>query len=403
MSFSSGNAVSAGGHNLTPSAVKLILFALTVGGFGIGTGEFAIMGLMPFVASDLQVTEPQVGHLISAYALGVVVGAPMLAFIGARFQRRTLLLLLMGCFAFGNFASALTSDYNTLMIFRFIAGLPHGAYFGVASLVAASLVSPDQRAKAVAMVVVGLTVAMLIGNPLASWVGQTLDWRVAFAFVGAVAVLTVVLTLMFLPGNPNEPRGNPIAELKDFNNANVWLALLIGSIGFSGMFCVASYVAPTLQEVTAADKSWIPLAMAAFGLGAIIGNYVGGWLFDKLQFRAVGILLLWSAVVLFLYPLATASITSIMISCVTIGTMVSLSAPLQTHLMDIAGEAQTLAAASNQSAFNVANALGPWLGGLAISAGLGWQSTGYIGTATAVAAIVVFWIADRNLTREVNA
>ncbi len=388
---------------LSPLAVGLILLALTMGGFGIGTGEFATMGLMPFMASDLGVSEPMVGHLISAYALGVVVGAPLVAFMGARFKRRTLLLILMLCFAAGNTASALAGDYQTLMIFRFIAGLPHGAYFGVASLVAASLVGPEKRAKAVASVLTGLTVAMLIGNPLSSWVGQVMSWRLAFGFVAAIAILTVVMIFVFLPPNPTEKRSNPAKEMHDFNRTNVWLSLLIGSIGFSGMFCVFSYIAPTLQYVTQAQDGWIPVAMAAFGLGGIVGNQAGGWLFDKLGFKAVGWILLWSALVLLVFPFTAQSLPAVLASCVVIGTMVSLSAPLQTHLMDIAGEAQTLAAASNQSAFNVANAIGPWFGGMAISAGLGWTSTGYIGAATAVVALAVFWYADRHLHKEAVA
>ena len=386
------NHVNATGKpTLSARAILLIELALAMGGFAIGTGEFAIMGLMPNVAQGLGISEPQVGHVISAYALGVVVGAPLLAILGSRMFRRHLLLLLMTFFALGNFASAMAADYYMLMVFRFIAGLPHGAYFGVAMLVAASMVAPDQRAKAVSRVLAGLTIAMLIGNPTATWLGQWLSWRWAFGLVGLIALLTVLLVAIFLPLDRSEPRNNPMLELRDFNRKPVWLALAISSIGFAGMFCVFSYLAPTLLEVTGVGEHWIPVGLAALGLGGIVGNIFGGWLFDKLGFKAIAWLLLWSIVVLLVFPLAAHSLWTILPAAFAVGTMVSLGPPLQTHLMDVAGEAQTLAAASNHSAFNVANALGPWLGGLAISAGLGWTSTGYIGAATAAVGLLVFW------------
>ncbi len=378
-------------QRFSPRAILLIELALAMGGFAIGTGEFAIMGLMPKVAMGLGISEPQVGHVISTYALGVVVGAPLLAILGSRLFRRHLLLLLMGFFALGNFASAMAPDYHTLMLFRFIAGLPHGAYFGVAMLVAASMVPPDQRAKAVSRVLAGLTIAMLIGNPVATWLGQWLSWRWAFGLVGLIALLTVLLVAIFLPLNRDEPRNNPVRELRDFNRKQVWLALAISSVGFAGMFCVFAYLAPTLLEVTGVNESWIPVGLAAFGLGGIIGNLFGGWLFDRLRFKAIPLLLLWSIAVLLVFPFAAHSLWTILPAAFAVGTMVSLSPALQTHLMDVAADAQTLAAASNHAAFNIANALGPWLGGLAISAGLGWTSTGYIGAATGAAGLLVFW------------
>lgn len=383
--------VKIGKPMLSPRAILLIELALAMGGFAIGTGEFAIMGLMPNVAQGLGISEPQVGHVISTYALGVVVGAPLLAILGSKMFRRHLLLLLMTFFALGNFASALAPDYHSLMLFRFVAGLPHGAYFGVAMLVAASMVAPDQRAKAVSRVLAGLTIAMLIGNPTATWLGQWLSWRWAFGLVGLIALLTVLLVAIFLPLDRSEPRNNPMRELRDFNRKPVWLALAISSIGFAGMFCVFSYLAPTMLEVTGVGENWIPVGLAAFGLGGIVGNIFGGWLFDKLRFKAIAWLLLWSIFVLLIFPFATHSLWTILPAAFAVGTMVSLSPALQTHLMDVAAEAQTLAAASNHSAFNVANALGPWLGGLAISAGLGWTTTGYIGAATGAVGLLVFW------------
>ncbi|PIA66287.1 MFS transporter [Pseudomonas sediminis] len=375
---------------LSPGAILLIQLALALGGFAIGTGEFAIMGLMPNVAADLGVSEPQVGHVISAYALGVVVGAPVLALLGARLPRRILLLLLMGCFALGNFASALAPSYEPLLIFRFIAGLPHGAYFGIAMLVAASMAPPHKRAKAVSRVLAGLTVAILIGNPLATWLGQFMSWRYAFALVGIIAITTIAMVAIFLPAAPNEQRSSPLGELRAFNRAPIWLALGIGSIGFAGMFCVFSYMAPTLLHVTQVGPGWIPLAMGVFGAGCIVGNSAGGWLFDRLRLRAVAWILAWSTLVLLVFPFAAHSLWTILPAIFALGTMIALGPALQTHLMDVATGAQTLAAASNHAAFNVANALGPWLGGMAISAGMGWTVTGYIGAATAIGGLLLF-------------
>lgn len=386
MSSPSSNPAAA----LSPGAILLIQLALALGGFAIGTGEFAIMGLMPNVAADLGVSEPQVGHVISAYALGVVVGAPVLALLGARLPRRILLLLLMGCFALGNFASALAPSYEPLLIFRFIAGLPHGAYFGIAMLVAASMAPPHKRAKAVSRVLAGLTVAILIGNPLATWLGQFMSWRYAFALVGIIAITTIAMVAIFLPADPNEQRSSPMGELRAFNRAPIWLALGIGAIGFAGMFCVFSYMAPTLLHVTQVGPGWIPLAMGVFGAGCIVGNSAGGWLFDRLRLRAVAWILAWSTLVLLVFPFAAHSLWTILPAIFALGTMIALGPALQTHLMDVATGAQTLAAASNHAAFNVANALGPWLGGLAISAGMGWTITGYIGAATAIGGLLLF-------------
>jgi DHA1 family inner membrane transport protein len=380
---------------LTKRAYFLILSALSMGGFAIGTSEFASMGLMPDIVRGLSISEQQVGHLISAYAIGVVVGAPLLAILGARLRRRPLLLALMGFYALGNLATALAPSYHVMLLFRFIAGLPHGAYFGVAALVAASISRPEQRGVAVGRVMLGLTLAMLVGNPLATWLGQLLSWRYAFALVAVLAVLTVVLVARFLPDDPSETPQQPLRELKAFNRKPVWLAMLLGSIGFAGMFCVFSYLAPTMTQVTGVSAHWIPVGMAAFGLGGVIGGQIGGWLFDRFQFRAIALILIWSVLVLLLFPMMALSLWTVLIGAVLVGSMVAVGPALQIHLMDVAGEAQTLAAASNHSAFNIANALGPWLGGMAVAAGLGWTSTGYVGAATALVGLVVWWIASR--------
>ena len=376
--------------SLSPRQIGLILFALAMGGFAIGTSEFVVMGLITDIARAMEVNEPQVGHVISAYALGVVVGAPTLAILGTRMSRRSLLLALMGFYALGNLASALAPGYYSLMAARFVAGLPHGAYFGIAALVAARISPPEQRGAAVGRVMLGLSVALLLGNPLATWLGQAFGWRWAFALVSLIALATVAMTARVLPRGMHAPRPDALRELRDFNRKPVWLALAIGAIGFAGMFCVFSYLAPTLVHVTGVRESLIPLGLIAFGIGGILGTLGGGWLFDRLQFRAAAWILLWSALVLVLFPLAARSLWTVLPAVLAVGTMGALATVLQAHLMDVARSAQTLAAASNHSAFNMANALGPWLGGMAITAGYGWTSTGVVGAITALAGLAIY-------------
>ena len=301
------------------------------------------------------------GHAISAYALGVMVGAPLLAILGAKLLRKHMLLLLMGLYALGNFATAFTPTFGSLVAFRFISGLPHGAYFGIAAVVASSMVPTDKRAGAVARVMMGLTLAMLLGNPIATFLGQHLGWRSAFALVSVIALLTIALVWQFVPHRRRTTQ-RPAQELRAFTKPQVWMALSIGAIGFAGMFCVFSYLAPTMLEVTKVSPQWIPFGLAAFGVGGIIGNIAGGKLFDRMQFRAVGLILVWSMAVLLFFPFAASSLWGVLLSMGLVGTMVALAAPLQIRLMDIAHEAPSLAAASNHAAFNLANALGPWFG-----------------------------------------
>ena len=382
---------------LTPRQIAWVLFALSMGGFAIGTSEFVIMGLITEMAGDLGVTEPQIGHVISAYALGVVVGAPLLAIWGAKRRRRSLLLGFMGFYAVGNLACALAPDYHSLMLARFVAGLPHGAYFGVAALVAAHISPPQQRGTAVGRVMLGLSVALLVGNPLATWLGQVMGWRYAFALVSLIALATMAMTAWRLPAGMGAPRTDALRELRDFNRAPIWLTLGIGAIGFAGMFSVFSYLTPTLLQVTGVGEGFIPFALMAFGVGSILGTLAGGWLFDRFGFRAAGIVLVWSMALLLLFPLAAQSASTVLPLVLAVGTMGALGPVLQSHLMDVARDAQTLAAASHHAAFNAANALGPWLGGMAITAGYGWTSTGYVGAATAVGGLLVYALARRNL------
>jgi MFS transporter, DHA1 family, inner membrane transport protein len=363
---------------------------LAIGGFGIGTGEFVMMGLLPNVAGHFSVSIPTAGHVISAYALGVVVGAPLISVIAARWPRHRLLLALMTFFAVGNFASALAPGYASLIAIRFLAGLPHGAYFGVASLVAASLVPISERARAVGRMMLGLTGATLAGVPLATWLGQQFGWRAAYVLVGSIAVLTCILISRFVLRAGPVQGASPARELSALSRTQVWLTLGVGSVGFGGLFCVYSYITPTLTEISGLPVRYVPFVLTVFGGGMILGNLIGSWLADRALMRTIGALLLWNAIVLGTFSLAAPHAWMATVVLLLVGTGVAIVPALQIRLMDVAGDAQTLAAALNHSAFNVANALGAWLGGLAIAGGLGWASTGWVGALLALAGLFIF-------------
>ncbi|MBF5041666.1 MFS transporter [Aggregicoccus sp. 17bor-14] len=367
-----------------------------MGGFAIGTTEFAAMSILPAFARGLGVDEPTAGHVISAYALGVVIGAPVLAVLGARLSRRLLLVLLMALFAVGNGLSALAPTYGWMLAFRFLSGVPHGAYFGVASLVAASVAPRERRSQAVSRVLLGLTIATVIGVPFANTVSLLLGWRWTFGIVAALALLTMALVLGLAPRDPPHPDASPLRELGALKRRQVWLTLGIGAVGFGGMFAVYAYLASTLLAVTGVRATVIPFVLAVFGAGLTAGNVFGGWAADRFGMRAAGGLLLWSAATLALYPFATGHLVTITLAGFLVACGGGLSSVLQTRLMDVAGDAQTLAAALNHSAFNAANALGPWLGGAAVAAGWGWRSTGWVGCALALGGFAVWLVAQRD-------
>lgn len=371
----------------------LVLFALAVGGFAIGTTEFATMSLLPYFAPALGIDAPTAGHVISAYALGVVVGAPLLATLGARLPRRTLLVLLMGLFAIGNGLSALAPTYHWMLLFRFISGLPHGAYFGIAALVAASVVPPHRRTVAVGRMFLGLTVATIIGVPLANWLSQAVGWRWSFALVAALGVTTMLAVRLLAPYSPPEPGSSPLRELGALKRGQVWLTLGIGAIGFGGLFAVYTYLADILGAVTHVSPSVVPLVMAVFGIGMTLGNLFIPVLADRAVMPTAGGLLVWSAVVLAIFPFTAGNIWTIAICVFFVGFGGALGTVLQARLMDVAEDAQGLAAALNHSAFNFANALGPYLGGLALAAGYGWTSPGWVGSLLAVGGFLLWAIA----------
>ncbi len=372
-----------------------MVFALAVGGFAIGTTEFATMSLLRYFARDLRVDEPTAGHVISAYALGVVIGAPIIAVLSARMARRHLLVMLMGVFGLANGLSALAPSYHWMLFFRFLSGLPHGAYFGIATLVAASLVPSERRTQAVGRVLLGLTVATIVGVPLANWVGQMFGWRWGFGIVAALALSCAALIALWAPREAPSAGASPLRELGALKRSQVWLTLATGAIGFGGLFAVYTFLGSTLLDVTHIAAHTVPLVFATFGIGMTVGNLLIPKFADRALMPTAGGLLVWSAAVLALYPAAAGNPWTMAADVVAIGVGGALATVLQTRLMDVAGDAQSLAAALNHSAFNVANALGPWLGGLAIAAGYGLTSTGYVGAALALAGLVVWAISSR--------
>jgi DHA1 family inner membrane transport protein len=371
----------------------IVHLVLALGGFAIGTTEFATMGLLPYLAHDLHINVPVAGHLISAYAFGVVLGAPLITTLAARWQRRTLLIALMGLYAVANGGTAVAPNYSLMLSLRFLSGLPHGAYFGAAMLVAVSVVRPDQRTRAVGHVLLGLTVATIVGVPLTNWLGQVVSWRWCFVIVAVLALATAILVAFFAPAEHRDMGASVSRELGALKRSQVWLTLAIGAIGFGGFFSVYTYLASTLMAVTAVSARMVPIALAAFGIGMTAGNVVVPYFADRAVMRTAGVLLLGSAATLALYPAAAAHFWTVLLDVIAIGFCGALATVLQTRLMDVAGDAQSLAAALNHSAFNLANALGPWLGGLAIAAGFGWTSTGWVGCGLALAGFAVWMVA----------
>jgi DHA1 family inner membrane transport protein len=366
------------------------LLALAMGGFAIGTTEFMAMGLLPQVAGGVGVSIPTAGHLISAYALGVVVGAPVLAFLGARLPRRGLLVALMAAYAAANALSALAGSYGLLLLARFMDGVPHGAYFGVASLVAAGLAPRGREGRAVAMVMIGLSVANVVGVPVATWMGQHLGWRSAFWAAASLAVLTAALVTAFVPDCPGDAAATGRRELRLFRDPQAWLTLLAGAIGFGGMFALYSYIAKVVTQVGGLADGAVPVFLLAFGVGMVAGTYVAGALADWSVYRSLLGSSLAMALLLLAYAvLAPAGWWALVPAFLVAVASSVLVVNLQLRLMSVAGEAQTLGAAMNHSSLNIGNALGAWLGGLVIAAGWGYRAPALVGVVLALAGLTV--------------
>jgi len=374
---------------LSPARVRLALLALALGGFGIGATEFVASGLLPNIAADLlpaldasshQKAIAQAGITISAYAAGVVVGAPTIAIFAARLPRKGVLVAFVAVFVLGSVASALAPTFETLVAARFFAGLPHGAYFGIASLVAASLMGPGKRGRGISFVLGGLTVANLVGVPAITLLGQVAGWRAAYFTVSAVFVLAVIAIVAAVPRQPGDADATVSRELAGFKHLAVWLVLLTGALGFGGFFAVQSYLAPLATDVAGLPTSFVPIALVVLGLGMTVGNAIGGPLADKGAVRAMFIGFGAFALSFVVLGLSGHTPAGMFIGVFMVATSsMALGPAIQTRLMDVAGESQTLAAAANHAAMNLGNSLGAVLGGAVIAAGFGYLAPTWVG------------------------
>ncbi len=377
------------GPSLSTGRVVTAVGALALGGFTVGTTEFVTMGVLPDIADGVAVDIPTAGFVISAYALGVVVGSPVIAALGARLPRRALLIGLMAAVLVGNVLSAMAPGFGSLLAARFLSGLPHGAYFGVASLVAASLVPPHLRGRAVSSVMLGLAAAILTGVPAATWLGQQFGWRSAYWIVAVLAAATAGAVLAVVPSSPGRRAATLRGELDALRRPQVILTLLVGVVGFGGVFALYSYIAPVATDVAGLSRGTVPLVLLVYGAGGVVGTALGGRLADWALFRSlvgsIGVLFALLIVVALTSPWAPALFAGVFGMAVAASV---LAVTLQLRLMETAGEAQMLGAALNHSALNLANALGAWLGGLVIAAGLGYQAPAALGAGLAVVGLV---------------
>lgn len=373
-----------------PRAASTALLALALGGFSIGTTEFATMGLLPDIARSLSVTIPQAGHVITAYAVGVVVGAPLLTTLAAKVDRRTLLLWLMVAFTVANVLGALAPTAGWLVVARFVAGLPHGAFFGVGAVLGAHVAGPGRRGRAVAIMMAGLTIANVVGVPGTTVLGQALGWRAAFVAVGVLGLLTLAALWRWTPGLAVAPDASVRTELAALRNRRLWIAAGAGGVGFGGMFAVYSYVSPLLTEVTGMAEVTVPIVLALFGIGMTIGTLLGGRLADGSVMRTLYLGFGSTAGVLVVIALTGGHLVLAVASLVGLGISSQiLGLALQSRLMDLSPAAPSLGAALCHSALNVGNASGAWAGGLVIAAGYGYLAPAWVGAGLTAAGLVV--------------
>ncbi|MFD4541785.1 MFS transporter [Streptomyces bauhiniae] len=375
--------------------MPLALLALAVGAFGIGTTEFVMMGLLPDVADDLHISIPTAGHLVSAYALGVVIGAPLLAAVTARMSRRTVLIGLMAVFVAGNALSAFAPGYESLLAARFLSGLPHGAFFGVGAVVATGMVAPERKARSVSLMFLGLTVANVAGVPVATLMGQHLGWRATFLGVSAIGLAAIAALALLIPRDHTHATAAGLRhELAALKSLPVWLALGTTVAGFGALFAAYSYVTPMLTDSAGFAPASVTLLLALFGVGATAGNLLGGRLADHAMRGTLFGGLAALGVVLALFPVLMRAEWSAALGVALLGMAAFVTgSPLQLMVMEKAAAAPSLASSANQAAFNLANAGGAWIGGAALAAGFGTTSPALAGAVLAVLGLGVAGVA----------
>ena len=377
------------------------LLALAIGAFGIGTTEFVVMGMLPQIAEGLDVSVSAVGLLISAYAIGVVIGAPTLTALGVRFTPRQTLVALMVLFTVGNLLSALAPDYGTLVAARVFAALAHGSFFGVGAVAARRLVPKEKATQAISLMITGLTLANVVGVPLGTFVAQQLSWRVVFGAVAGIGVVTIAGLLAWLPGVAGEPT-DLRSELSAFRRGSVWLVLGTTMVGFAALFSVYSYVSPILTELGGIPEGWVTPVLGLFGVGTTVGTLAGGRFGDRWGMRFVAVGLLGTAVALAVLALVARNAVAAVVVLVLFGTLAFALGPVvQNRVIEAARvPGGSLVSAANQAAFNLANALGAALGAAALSAGLGYTAPIWVGAALALVGTAVAVLAVRSERRE---
>lgn len=357
------------------------IIPLAIGGLGIGTTEFTIMGLLPDMAKTLHITIPEAGHLISAYAMGVVIGAPLLIAASVKHPPKKVLMILMIIFTIFNFLSAIVPDYNSMLIIRFLSGLPHGAFFGVGTVVATRLAPPGKKALYISLMFTGLTIANLAMVPLVTYIGHIYHWRWYFAIVGVIGIITILSIRLWLPNLENQNKTNFLTELKFLKNKESWYVLTITAIGFGGLFTWFSYIAPLMTQVSGIQESNMAYIMILAGAGMVVGNLAGGYITDKMGAPKTAIILLFTMMLLLLavFLLAEYTIISLILTFLCGALSMSIAAPLNIMIMKSAPGAEMMAAAFMQAGFNIANALGALLGGIPLIYGLSYAYPSLIG------------------------
>ncbi|CAM5475979.1 MFS transporter [Streptomyces abikoensis] len=370
--------------------MPLALLALAIGAFGIGTTEFVISGLLPEIADDFGVSIPTAGYLTTGYALGVLIGAPILAILGGRVPRKAMLMALMGLFVAGNALSAAAPVFAVMLAGRVVASFAHGAFFGIGAIVAAGLVAPQKKAAAISMMFTGLTVANVVGVPMGTMVGQSVGWRTTFFLIAGLGVLAVLGIAALVPRQPRPERAAVGGELAAFRNPQVLLAMAMTVLGFGGVFTMTTYFTPMMTDAAGFASSSVTWLLVLFGLGMVAGNLIGGRYADRALMPMLLTALTGLAIVLALLPLATHNKITTAIAVPLIGAMgFATVPPLQKRVLDQAADAPTLASAANIGAFNLGNAIAAWLGGLVISAGFGYTAPNWVGAAMAASALLL--------------
>ncbi|PYD74495.1 MFS transporter [Novacetimonas pomaceti] len=390
------NVPAAGGVSpiVAPHGAKAAFFILTFGTFVVGTGEFAIMGMLPEFAASLGLSAADAGHAITSYALGVVIGAPLITILGARLSRRELLLLLFTLFCLANLLSVVMPSPELVEVARFITGLPHGALIGISALVGASMVERRRRGWAVGRILSGIAISTLVGAPFSTFAADHFGWRIAYLLIAALGLLTVLGIWRYIPADVPNRRNSPFREVRALANTQLLLTLLTASIGFGGMFAIYTYLTSVLQNVTHVPEWLIMIYMIVCGAGMLIGANVGAWIVDRNLNLAALLALAGSALVMLVFPFVLHDEMALMLDVLLIPAFVNALGPaLQTRLMDFAGDAQTLAASLNHSAFNIANALGASLGSFLLANKFGYGALGIGGAMLSAGGLAVYIVA----------